>query len=375
MSQSAPQLWLLGVSHHETSLAERERLAMAPESLTPEVQARLKACLGAEELFTLATCNRLEVYAVGNPPNGTLDVDSWISQSLPPEIDRSLFHQHAYLKCGEAAANHLFEVASGLDSQMLGETEITGQVKGAYQRASDHGLVGKSLHRLLQKALQGAKWARSETGIGRGQVSLGNIAAELAERVCGNLADVSILLIGTGEVGKNITQALLSRGARRLTIAGRNQDRAQALADEFAGATILPFSHLQDSLPMVDVIISCTSAPGHILTARQIRASRKGRHEAPLFMIDLAVPRDIDAAVADWETFYLYNMDDLAAIANRNLAGRQEEVTRARAGLQERAARAWSSADPAKASRSGSRNSAPSQASAPGSATAHPFTS
>ena len=349
MSEPSAQLWLLGCSHHATSLAERERLALAPRSWTPEAAAALRQQLGAAELFTLATCNRLEFYVVGPAPPNARAAIAQLAPALPPEVNREVFGRYAFFEQGESAATHLFAVAAGLDSQMVGETEITGQVKTAYRQADRAGTVGRCLHRLLQKGLQAAKWARNETGIGRGQVSIGNIAAELAARVCGELPETSILLLGTGEVGAAITQALHSRGAKRLLISGRNVVRARALADQFAGAAVLPFSHREASLEYVDVVISCTGAPEAILSCQALRRARRGRTERPLFMIDLAVPRDIEPSIADFETFYLYNMDDLARIANRNLSGRQEEMAKARAGLHERAARAWAAANPAKA--------------------------
>ncbi len=374
--------WVAGCSHHQTALGEREQLVIPPECLAGAPAAALREALGGGELMILATCNRVEFYGTGPLPslepadhrfralaepdsgdsaeNGKADdparnarespvdprvaaVAEALQKQLPSDFSCQLFAQQGYFYQNEAAVRHLFAVAAGLDSQLLGETEITGQVKAAYQRATDAGIVGPTLHRLLQKALQSAKWVRSETAIGRGQVSLGNIAAELAERACGNLADVSVLLVGTGEIGRGITQALVSRGARRLTITGRNAIRARAVAEQFAGAPILPFTHRDRAVAYSDVVIACTGAPEAVLGAAMLRRAFAERPHRPLFLIDLAMPRDIEPDPHAPEGIYRYNLDDLARIANRNLASRQADVTRARNGLQERALRAWQS--------------------------------
>lgn len=333
------ELVLLGCSHHRVPMALREGVTLTPEQLGAEFHQRWRQRMGLVESFALATCNRLEFYAVG--PTGALGDPDALCQLLPDTLDAATFKAHCYHKQGAEVVRHLFGVAAGLDSQMLGETEILGQVKAAYEQACRLDSAGALLHKLLQKTLQAAKWARSRTGIGQGQVSIGNVAAELAERVCGELPQISILLLGTGEVGKRTTEALASRGARRLTVCGRNPLKARAVAETLPGAAVLAFAQRRQALAYVDVLIGATSAPELILSAAELAPLMQTRRTRPLFAIDLAMPRDIDPAVADLDQVYLYNLDDLAAIANENLATRKREALRAEEGLHERAARLW----------------------------------
>lgn len=337
MSQPTKQIFVVGSSHRTAPLKVREQMAL-PDDLKQQLAQRLDRLEGLDEWLLLNTCNRVELYLVGEPASVPRSVARTLTElhGIEPEF----FWLHAYQQQNQASVSHAFEVAAGLDSQMLGETEILGQMKAAYAEAQEHRSVGPMLNRLFQKAFQAAKWVRTHTAIGRGQVSIGNIAAELAERICGDLDRMRILLAGSGEAGEKTAQALLSRGANALTVTSRTAAHALTLAGRL-NATALDFETFERSLSQYDVVIGSTSAPGHIITRPAIRAAMRKRRTVPLFLIDLAVPRDIEPACARLPNVYLYNLDDLSAVANENLKSREAEVEACRRALHERAAHFW----------------------------------
>ncbi|MGF1448532.1 MAG: glutamyl-tRNA reductase [Opitutales bacterium] len=340
MSPTTKQIFVVGSSHRTAPLKVREQMAL-PEDLKAQLTQRLDRLQGLDEWLLLNTCNRVELYLVGEPSSLPQNAAQTLTElhGIEPEF----FWLHAYKQANEDSVGHAFEVAAGLDSQMLGETEILGQMKAAYAEAQDRRSVGPLLNRLFQKAFQAAKWARTHTGIGRGQVSIGNIAAELAERICGELTNARILLVGSGAAGEKTAQALLSRGANALTVTSRTAAHASALAGRL-DATALDFETFERALSQYDVVIGSTSAPGNIITRKAIRAAMRKRRTVPLFLIDLAVPRDIEPSCARLPNVYLYNLDDLSDVANENLKLREAEVQACRQALRERATHFWNEA-------------------------------
>jgi len=334
MSCSTPHLLLLGASHHTAPLAVRERLALGPEK-----HAALAAALRAEadvgEFCILGTCNRVEIYAVAADPAAAARLAAAFCRIQ--EIEPATFAPHAIERRGAAAIAHLYAVAAGLDSQMVGETEILGQVKAAYAAAQSAGHVGPVLNRVFQKAFQSAKLVRSETAIGEGQVSVATVAVSLAERIFGRLHDSRVLVVGAGDIAEKTAKALRSRDAGTLAFANRTAARAEELAREFAGEP-LAFAQLGAALARFDIVVSSTSAPDPVLTLPMIAAAMRARASRPLFLIDLALPRDIAPAATDLPNVFLYNLDDLARLAEENIAHRRAEITRARALLETRAA-------------------------------------
>lgn len=302
------------------------------------LQDGLRQHPAVREAAILNTCNRIEIYAVSQ--NG--DWREAVAQLLG-EINGfpvNEFLEHAYCFENLDAVKHAYRVAAGLDSQMVGETQILGQMKNTYADAIEQQTIGPVLHRFFQKCFQAAKWARTETKIGVGQVSLGNVAVELAVRIFGRLTVSRTLVIGSGEAGRDVAKAFRSRGVACMSIASRTHQRAEALAREVDGL-LIPFNTWEDTLPYVDIGIFATSAP-HCLLDREMIEHRLGkRPRKPLFLIDLAVPRDIQPEVAELPNVYLYNLEDLATIANENLKSRQEEMASCVIELEKKAHYLW----------------------------------
>jgi len=342
MTETAPQsthFYVAGISHHTAPLALRERLAITPDQFEAAAR-RLQSIPGVSEYLILNTCNRVELYLSGDMPNPQDACLAFFENS--DEVTRQEVEKYQYFREGNHAVTHLFQTAAGLDSQMLGETEILGQVKDAYTQAHKAGTLGSVLNRVFQKSFQAAKWVRTHTGIGRGQTSIGNVATELAIRICGELADSRILLVGTGEAGERTAQSLQSRGARSVNVSGRNQQRARELAGRFHGAA-LEFPTFTQTLHEFDIVIGSTAANAPVIEAEAIAEGMKQRPTEPLFLIDLAVPRDIDPKASKLRNVYLYNLDDLAGIANENLKAREAEVAKAKDEIQRRACATWES--------------------------------
>ena len=337
MSSRQPHLLLLGASHHTAPLEVRERFA-----LTPEKRAALAALLRADPTVTefclLGTCNRLEIYAVGTEPATAGRIAEAFRQVQ--DLDHGTVAAHLVERRAAAAVAHLFAVATGLDSQMVGETEILGQVKDAYAAAQAAGHVGPILNRVFQKAFQSAKLVRSETTIGEGQVSVATVAVALAEKIFGRLRESRVLVIGAGDIAEKTAKALRSREVGTVVFTNRTAARAAELAREFAAETV-PFADLGHALPGFDIVVSSTAAPDLVLTLPMIYGAMHAHASRPLFLIDLALPRDIDPAAAELPNVFLYNLDDLARLADENIAQRHAEIARARSILHQRAEALW----------------------------------
>lgn len=337
MSEVLQSLFVLGSSHHQAPLEVRENFALTQEE-TDALQKQLYSNEHIRECAIVNTCNRLEIYGLATKP----DIETTIRNHLCDShgIKRELFDAHSFWHTNLEALQHALEVSTGLDSQMVGETDILGQMKSAYASARDLGCTGTVLNRLFEKSFQAAKAARSQTAITRGQVSIGNVAVDLASRIFGKLSSSRVLLLGSGDVAEKTAQALKSRGVADITVSSRTYENAHALAHQLGGAAI-EFSDYEQQLARFDIIICSTAAPSTILNAANLKPALKRRPESPCFLIDLAMPRNISTDVETLDSVYLYNLDDLSAIANENLEQRHAEIENARAILKRHAWTLW----------------------------------
>ena len=332
-------LFVVGVTHHTAPLEWREKLALSADAL-PAFSEQVTILPGLQELAILNTCNRIEFYGVASAP-AALDAlrDIFCAHQ---GIDSAAFDAMELRHTGAAVIHHLTAVSSGLESQLIGENEIFGQVKDAYANAQTTGKVGPILHKVFQKTFQAAKQVRTHTAISEGQVSIANVAVDLATSIFGDLSDARILLAGAGDIGEQSAKAFRSRGATALTVTSRTMDNAMTLAESLDGVA-LPFDKLPHHLAEFDIIVCATAAPGAILTRDALTVAMRKRPAAPLFLIDLALPRDIDPSTAEIDNVYLYNLDDLAKISNGNRAARVAETEKARQLISEKAATLWES--------------------------------
>jgi glutamyl-tRNA reductase len=332
-----PFLWVFSVNHHRAPLELRESLKRT-ESCSQDFLNEIQESGWVSECALLDTCNRWEFYAIlcADSVRGLLVQRIARHFSMLPERLCSIAVQYQ----GSRMVQHLFEVSSGLDSQLIGETEILGQVKQLHQKATTCGTMGSCLDRVFSRAFQSAKWVRTHTQIGKGQVSIGNVVVDLASRIFGEMHHCRVLLLGSGEVGRLTAQALKSRGAKMLTCASRSRERAEALALQVQGDS-MAFEDFPARLQHYDIVIACTAAPGTILNAYMVKEAMKKRAFRPLFLIDLAMPRDVEPPVSKIPQVFLYNLDDVSGIANENLGGRQLEVAVCRRVLSSRSWSTW----------------------------------
>jgi glutamyl-tRNA reductase len=327
-------LVVLGLSHHSSPVSVRERFAFA-EARVPTALQSLRDSGVADEAVILSTCNRVEIYAVTplEPPQAFTALREFL---LTCHDYRDPLTDEIYAWGEPQSLHHLFKVACGLDSLVLGETEILGQLKKAYDVALQNGHTGGRLNKAFQRAFNVAKHIRTETNIQRGSVSVGSVAVELAEKIFSRLSDRDVLVIGAGDTSEKTARALLSRGARTILVTNRSHDKAVALAQELGGRAV-PFEGWAGEFAHVDIVVSSTSAPDYILDRAKLAPLMKLRRNRPLLLIDIAVPRDIEPEVNFLEDVYLYNIDDLQAIANDYLKQRQEEVARCEKIIREKA--------------------------------------
>lgn len=326
--ETAMQLCIIGLNHRTTPLEVRERFSI-PADLLPQALAELKSGAGLDEVVVLSTCNRLEVYGVSS--SGTVSAELVLEvlsrvKGARAALQAEEAQSYLYVHRNEACVHHLFRVASSLDSLVVGETEIVGQVKKAYQSAQACQATGKLLNRLFQKALSVSKEVRTRSGIGRSSTSVGSVALDLAVKIFGEeLAGRTILIIGAGKMGETTLKHLTKHGGTSVLVTNRSLERAQELVAEFQGEAI-PFADLPQALGRADIVISSTSAPYYVLGSNEVRGAMGGRPDRPLLLIDLAVPRDIDPAVLQVPAVYLYNIDQLAELGRLNMERRQKEA-------------------------------------------------
>ena len=334
---SAHHFFLLGATHKTASLDVREKLSLTSEAALG-LQDQLAAIDGLREVTMLSTCNRGEFYCVASHSEVSQRVQKLFCEDR--KVDDAQFNEIKLSLTGKEAVRHLLEVASGIDSQMLGETEIFGQVKDAYQAAHARGRTGPVLNRLFQKAFQAAKHVRSSTAITAGQVSVANVAVELAITIFGSLDSARILLLGTGDIGEKTAKAFRSRGAASLSVSGRNAERTSQLAAELS-ATPLSFDDRLHRLSEFDVVVCATAAPTTVIDRDPVEVAMRRRPARPLFFIDLALPRDVDPSAAKLQNVFLYDLDDLARIADENRAAREIELTKCRELVREKTEALW----------------------------------
>lgn len=319
---------LVGLNHHSAPIELRERLAFRREQL-PGTFDRLKADLGLREAAILSTCNRVEIYA------GTLELDGTIDRlqrflSEHGGVDLPDLTQRLYSYTEPQSVRHLFAVASGLDSMVLGECEILHQVKHAYEWARDSGATGKLFNVLFQRALNAAKAVRAQTAIGRGCTSIGTVAVALAEKIFSPLSRATVLLIGAGKIGELTLKRLAARGVREVLVMNRSVERAVGLASEYR-AIPLPLEHLPAQLAGVDIVISSTNAPSHLLHRADVASAMRARRKRPLCLVDLGVPRNVEPAVAGLENVYLFNVDDLQGLVDHSHQERRQALEQSQA--------------------------------------------
>jgi glutamyl-tRNA reductase len=327
-------LVVLGLSHHSSPVSVRERFAFA-EPRVPAALQSLRDSGVADEAVILSTCNRVEIYAVTqlDLPRASAALRKFL---VACHDYRDPLTDKIYAWGEPQSVHHLFKVACGLDSMVLGETEILGQLKKAYDLALQNGHTGGRLNKAFQRAFHVAKHIRTETNIQRGSVSVGSVAVELAEKIFSRLSDRDVLIIGAGDTSEKTARALLSRGARSILVSNRSHGKAVALAHELGGRAV-PFEDWAGEFARVDIVVSSTSAPDYILDRVKLAPLMKLRRNRPLLLIDLAVPRDIEPEVNFLDNVYLYNIDDLQAIAGDYLKQRQEEVERCEKIIREKA--------------------------------------
>ena len=326
------KLFVAGLNYRTAPVQLREKLAVHPSRLRC-CGCRLKLGGGLDEVVLLSTCNRVEIYGVASKVNG--NVDRLFQELAGSEAD---FASHLYLKEGAEAIRHLFAVASGLDSMVLGETEITGQVKQAYLAAQEGKLTGRVTNRLFQTALQVAKEIRTQTHIGRGATSVGSVAVELAGRIFDqDLSGKTVMIIGAGKMGEACIRHLAKKGARSLLVANRSYDRALNLAGEFGGRAVR-FEDCLTAMAEADIVVSSTGCPQTILSREDLASVMVARRNRPLFLVDIAVPRDIAPDVEQLPNVFLYNVDHLEAIVRENVRLREQELARCQAIIGQRTA-------------------------------------
>lgn len=317
---------LTGLSHKTCPVELRERLAFAADQL-PEALHRLRRLLGEGGCVIISTCNRVEIYVRADDAPArmhTLIRRFLAEQHQAPEED---FLPHLYELADRDAVAHLFRVASGLDSMVVGESEILGQVHDAYLMAHAESATDKVVSALFQRAFKVAKEVRTKSNIATGRVSVASVAVDLAVSIFMDLADKTAMVIGSGETGETALRHLITRGVGKVILVNRTLERAQELANQLAGEAV-PLEDLKEHLHRADIVITSTSAPEPILNAADFQQALKRRDKAPMFVIDIAVPRDVDQAVNEIDNIYLYDIDALQQVTEQNLEARRAEIAK-----------------------------------------------
>jgi len=317
-------LVVVGISHHTCPVEMREKLGFTRDSL-PQALMHLNNQFEGGGAIVLNTCNRVEIY-LHHPLDGhelARQLKTFLSEwHNVPEAE---FVGHTYEYYGRETAGHLFRVASSLDSLVLGEAQILGQVHEAYLLAQAAQTTDKVLHVLFQQAFSVAKLVRSSTSIGAGKVSVSSVAVDLAASIFMDLGGKTVMVVGSGDVAELTLRSLVGRGVKNVLIANRHPDRAEALATTFNGEPV-PFESLRDHLHRADIVISTTAAPRFVLHPEDFQHAMPRRNHAPMFVIDIAVPRDVDPAAGHLDNVYVYDIDDLEKVVNENMEARRREM-------------------------------------------------
>jgi glutamyl-tRNA reductase len=310
-------LAIIGVNYKTAPIALRERIAISREDLAETTRA-LAAVEGVTECMIVSTCNRVELLAAVDGPE--TDLTGFLHQHFG--LDRALLEPHIYVQRDRDAVRHLFRVASSLDSMVVGEPQILGQVKEAFAVARAAGTVAGQLEHLLQSAFAAAKKVRTETEIGSSSVSIASVAVDLAEKIFGSLQGRTVFLVGAGKMSELAARHLVQQGAGAIMVSNRTQDRARRMAEQFKGR-VIPYEQLYEAASEADIVISSTGAPHPIFRREHGHAFMQRRRNRPMFFIDIAVPRDVDPEMGKLEGIFVYDIDDLQAVAAAHLAERR----------------------------------------------------
>lgn len=324
---------VIGISHRTAPVEVRERYALPPARVPKALDALRQQGLGQEAVL-VCTCNRTELYVHTEAPaaEAFVGLHRFLHEFTGQQ---EVLHEAFYTLSEPQSLEHLFKVAAGLDSMVLGETEILGQLKKAYELALQGRFTGPRLNKAFQRAFHTAKYLRTHTNIQRGSISVASVGVELAEKIFDSLRGRIVMVLGAGDTSEKAARALLSRGAKSVLVSNRSYERAVALAQELGGHAVR-FDDWAASFASVDIVISSTAAPHYILDRARLAPLMALRENQPLLLIDLAVPRDIEPEVNFLENVYLYNIDDLQDIAQDYLRQRQEEISRCEVIVRER---------------------------------------
>jgi glutamyl-tRNA reductase len=316
-------IFVVGLSHKTAPVSIRETVAFAPERIG-DALGQLKEIPCIAEVVVVSTCNRVEIYAAADRASeGVAAVTAFLAQYHSLDVEQ--LRKHLYVYQGDEAMRHMFRVAASLDSMVVGEPQILGQIKDAYGYAVEHGSVGLIMNRFLHKAFSVAKRVRTETNIAGNAVSVSFAAVELARKIFDTIEGKTVMLLGAGEMCELAARHFVNNGVKEVLVANRTFSRAQALAQEFSGRAVL-FENFYDHLHQVDIVLSSTGATSFIIHPDQVKRALRQRKQKPMFFIDIAVPRDIDPRVNNVGNVYLYDVDDLQGIVKANMNERQKEA-------------------------------------------------
>jgi glutamyl-tRNA reductase len=322
------RLRLLGLNHTTAPLEVRERLAFNPAQRSAAM-AKFRERFPNCEAVLLSTCNRVELYTAQEPDSHPKAEEIVEFLSSFHAINSDAVHPHLYHRSERAMVEHLFSVASSLDSMVLGETQILGQVREAYDAAREQSCTGAMLNPLFQKAIAVGKQVMRETPLAEGRLSIASVAVEYAGRIFDHFNDKTVLCIGAGKMAQLVLRHFASVSPKKLLICNRDGAKAEALAKQFAGEAV-PFDAMDDHLSTVDIVITSTGSAEPIITAKRFTLAHRRRRYRPIFLIDIALPRDVESAVGELENVYLYNLDDLQQVVSQTHAGRRESIDSAR---------------------------------------------
>ena len=314
-------LAIIGVNYKTAPIALRERIAISREDLAQTTRA-LAAVEGVSECMIVSTCNRVELLAAVESPD--TDLTGFLHQHFG--LDRALLEPHIYQQQDRDAVRHLFRVAASLDSMVVGEPQILGQVKEAFAVARAAGTVAGQLEHLLQSAFAAAKKVRTETEIGSSSVSIASVAVDLAKKIFGSLQGRTVFLVGAGKMSELAARHLVQQGAGAILVSNRTQERARRMADQFSGR-VIPYDQLYEAACEADIVISSTGAPHPIFRREHGQGFMQRRRNRPMFFIDIAVPRDVDPEMGKLEGIFVYDIDDLQAVDAAHLAERSREAS------------------------------------------------
>ena len=318
------EIAVLGLNHHTAPVELREKLAFQPEEVVVALN-KIRQELNVPECVILSTCNRVELYTLLPERDGLASrLENFLTQFH--QIEAKQLSQRFYWHLQPDSVRHLFRVAAGLDSMVVGESEILGQVREAYAQAVESGAVGSVFHRLFQTAIRTGKEVRSKTRIGQGAISVSSVAVELAKRIFQDLKTKTVLTLGAGQMGQATLISLQEQGAGSIVVANRSFENALAAGSQVGGEAIR-LSEVDSALLKADIVICSTASAEYILKQSHIRQAMNARHHRPLFLIDISVPRNLDPAIGELENVYLYDIDDLEEIVVANQRLRLNEVT------------------------------------------------